>query len=460
MSPISAIRAVLSRATRVLVAPKKDDNGKPGTVSFGESRAILICVSVLVATVVVTRAMADGGRAVDVPMKFDPSSPVPDSWHRKQIYSQWNKEHGRTDRRTLVLNGEATLVDITIPPDAFSGNDYRAIGVFCHVDFYLHKKDPSTVPMFRDLVGKSMHCKDGRFELDLQSIVNDSRAHDAAANDEPTSVHTIPPTGFVFHESRCGSTLVANSLMAMDPAKNRVYSESAPPIAAAKAAARNEKGIELFRDVIYLMGRSNVPSERRLFFKIQSIGTKSISVFRKAFSEVPFIFVFREPLEVMRSHIKVEGKDKANCLRSKRNPPDDLKNLVRKHGEEIRSLPSEDFCAAHLATLCQSALNEYRASPSSGRMVNYKDLPEILMDDIIPNHFVREGPLDREARDRIEDISTKYSKGRSEGKSWEPDSETKQTSAWEEIRSASVKYLQPLYEELQLAAEGDKHVAS
>lgn len=451
------------RATGVLGAPKKDKDGKPPleTAIFPEKR-IVIGVAILFVTVAFLLRVIDGDRVIDVPMEFDPSSPVPNTWRRQQIFSQWMKANGRTDKRNLVLTGEATLVDIIIPSDAFSGSSYKVTGIFCHVDFYLHKKDPSSVPMFRDLLGKSMHCINGRFELDLNSVVEDARSYDAAANDDASVVHTLSPTGFVFHESRCGSTLVANSLMAMDPAKNRVYSESGPPITAAKAAVSGEKGIKLLRDVVFVMGRSNVPSERRLFFKIQSIGTKSIGVFRKAFPETPFIFVFREPLEVMRSHIKVKGKGNANCLRMKRRPPDDLRNLVLQHGAEIHSLPNEDFCAAHLATLCQSALNEYKASPpSTVRMVNYKDLPEILMDDIIPNHFLKEGPLDREARDRIESVSKKYSKGRFQSKIWEADSETKQISAWEEIRSASAKYLQPLYDELVLAAaEGDRHDAT
>ncbi|CAN0443494.1 unnamed protein product, partial [Hapterophycus canaliculatus] len=37
----------------------------------------------------------------------------------------------------------------------------------------------------------------------------------------------LPPKGFVYHETRCGSTLVANMLAALPP--SRVFSESKPP---------------------------------------------------------------------------------------------------------------------------------------------------------------------------------------------------------------------------------------
>jgi len=93
----------------------------------------------------------------------------------------------------------------------------------------------------------------------------------------------MKPTGFVFHESRCGSTLVANILAAFNPKESRVYSESAPPSQAAQLFNMNdlENSIQLLRDVIYMMGRSNDPDERNLFFKIQSINSKKIHVFRK-----------------------------------------------------------------------------------------------------------------------------------------------------------------------------------
>ena len=48
------------------------------------------------------------------------------------------------------------------------------------------------------------------------------------------NIKPVKPSGFVFHESRVGSTLVANMLAAVPT--NIVYSESAPPPAAADGA--------------------------------------------------------------------------------------------------------------------------------------------------------------------------------------------------------------------------------
>lgn len=45
---------------------------------------------------------------------------------------------------------------------------------------------------------------------------------------EETGLEPVPPRGFVYHETRCGSTLVANMLAGLEP--NRVFSESKPPV--------------------------------------------------------------------------------------------------------------------------------------------------------------------------------------------------------------------------------------
>jgi len=77
------------------------------------------------------------------------------------------------------------------------------------------------------------------------------------------------PSGFVFHESRVGSTLTAN-LLASDP-YNMVFSESDPPATILLHCDKcsRKKQIQLFRDVVYVMGAS--PIHKRYFFKFQSI---------------------------------------------------------------------------------------------------------------------------------------------------------------------------------------------
>ena len=381
----------------------------------------------------------------ELPLEFQES-------HRRKLYRAWWANHGGKIDRELILSGEATLVDIAIQRKNDGRGGYDATGTFCHVDFYLHKADPTVVPMFRDLVAKSIHCSgEGKIRVDLQSIVDEARAIDAR---EDTATRSMEPAGFVFHESRCGSTLVANSLMAMEPDANRVYSESPPPVTAAKMISSGTDGydssaVRLLRDVIYMMGRTNDAREQRLFFKIQSIGTKSIPAFMLAYPKTPWIFIHRDPVQVMMSHLKIKGKTEAVCTRSRSAPPSDLVALVKSHdpSAKVKRLSTEDFCAAHLASLCEAAYNAYEDSDGRGRFVDYADLPDALIDDIIPNHFGQS--MDEESKRRILKVSGTYSKARTVGKTWQEDSQTKEEAARPEIRAASTKYLLPVWEKIK-----------
>ncbi|CAM9595652.1 unnamed protein product, partial [Phaeothamnion confervicola] len=109
----------------------------------------------------------------------------------------------------------------------------------------------------------------------------------------------VEPHGFVFHETRCGSTLVANMLASIP--SNRVYSESRPPVQV-KLGMTGTKVADIFRGLLTLMGRRRTDeSHQRLFFKLQN--SKFSGLISAWYPEVPFVYVFRDPVEVMVSNV-------------------------------------------------------------------------------------------------------------------------------------------------------------
>ena len=222
--------------------------------------------------------------------------------------------------------------------------------------------------------------------LDLATVVQKTREYDKIQEmrrkearkhvvRDGDVVHVIPPSGFVFHESRVGSTLVANSLTVMDPQGHRVYSESNPINQALKSYYCQQGGgdfsttascytnmdssVELFRDVVYMMGRTSSPKETHMFFKLASNGSKRIDVVEKAFPSVPWIFVYRDPVQTMMSHLEPTKMTEKNaqggtrapiCLRYKTHPPEDLVQMVQDYEQDIDKLSSEEFCAVYLVS--------------------------------------------------------------------------------------------------------------
>lgn len=220
-----------------------------------------------------------------------------------------------------------TPIDIDIQTDP--------IVILCKLNFKKYWDQPHSYPMFRDLEGASGCVSANRKRAKMSVLLKE--IEDAKGTPEG---RIVAPTGFVFHESRVGSTLIANFL-ASDPWA-LVFSESTPVANAILhcATCTKERQIELFRNVLTLMGRS--PYHKRLFIKSQSITTTRISTALEAFPDTPWAFVFRQPVQTMMSHLDpAKGSMSAPCLRSKRSPPPEVSDALRKAGGVSSRTPNE-----------------------------------------------------------------------------------------------------------------------
>ena len=172
-----------------------------------------------------------------------------------------------------------------------------------------------------------------------------------------------------------------------------------------------------------------------------------------AFPTTSWIYVYRDPVQVMKSHLKVKGTTQAVCLRSMRHPSRDITALARRISgvTDPNKLSTEKFCAAHLATLCEAAEEQVLDSNGVGRFVNYMELPRVLIDDIIPKHFLKSAAgLSSEEIARILEMNEKYSKGKGrDTQKWEGDSQEKEETAWDEMKEASAEYLLPVYTRME-----------
>jgi hypothetical protein len=106
----------------------------------------------------------------------------------------------------------------------------------------------------------------------------------------------VAPTGFVFHMSRCGSTLLSQMLAAMP----RTGIPEASPIDAVVQARLTRPDLDLaqhaawLRWIIGALGQARSGEERHLFVKLDSWHALALPLFRLAFPTVPWIFLYRE----------------------------------------------------------------------------------------------------------------------------------------------------------------------
>ncbi|CAM9737212.1 unnamed protein product [Discosporangium mesarthrocarpum] len=177
----------------------------------------------------------------------------------------------------------------------------EAILRFCRVDIKSYQDQPWKYPMLPMLMKKS-GCTSDKVRSFLLSDLRDYRAY------HPEEF--LQPTGFIYHETRTGSTLVANMLAHVPTnlvaSENRVSEE---PIRSCSGCSRVQQ-VELLRDILPLLGRTT-GGHTHSFFKLQD--ATSIPLMSEAFPEVPWIYLFRDPVEVMVSNLKAR---KMHCCDS------------------------------------------------------------------------------------------------------------------------------------------------
>lgn len=280
-----------------------------------------------------------------------------------------------------IYDGDLNLVEIIFSKSSSSGN--HGTGRFCKLNFASQLKSPDTIPMFRDLVRvsgcdpKSNGKRNAIHSVDIDEVIAFASSQLSQQHPDPhdRALHvqnSIKPFGVAFHQSRVGSTLISNlmTVTTTESLQNRVYSESSPP----STAVRQYCGLDGcdtdgLATVFFVMGLGSGRTYGRNFFKFQSIlcinmgdivdsidaVTSVIGIPSGAApsSHLPFVFVYRDPVEVMMSHFK-DGANQPNCARGKSHPNEVEKNLLRdKSANEVPagSLSTSEFCAAHLASL-------------------------------------------------------------------------------------------------------------
>jgi hypothetical protein len=117
----------------------------------------------------------------------------------------------------------------------------------------------------------------------------------------------IEPTAFIFHVSRCGSTLLTQFL-SLDE-KNIVVSEAKILDAVLQNLVINdsEDAENIVKAVIRMLGKKRFGTETDFFVKLDSWHILIYKKLRQMYPNTPFIFTFRRPDEVIRSQMNSMG---------------------------------------------------------------------------------------------------------------------------------------------------------
>lgn len=252
----------------------------------------------------------------------------------------------------------------------------------------------------------------------------------------------LQPRGFIFHMSRCGSTLVSQMLAALP--RNVVISEAGSIDSVLRANFREpslteEERAEWLRWTVSALGQRRSGDEECLFIKFDSWSVLDFPLIRRAFPFVPWIFLYRNPVEVLVSQLAHRG---AHMVPGAIEP-----DLFGMTIEEVFEMRPEEYCARVLARICEGALRHQQSS--GGMLINYDQLPDSVWTSVADFFGAGVSDADLETFRLVATLDAK-----NPGLGFETDSQAKQKKASDAVRVMAAKWLTPLYEQLEAARLG------
>jgi hypothetical protein len=260
----------------------------------------------------------------------------------------------------------------------------------------------------------------------------------------------VRPSGFIFHLSHCGSTLVANAMKTSDQAV--VVSESRPVSHLLRRRSQTVNpylcdrwdGIRRasLNALFSLFAHYRTGEPEALVIKLVSLDLLSIQLMRSYWPDVPCVIVIRDPVEVMVTNLKGRGW---MSLKERPEYATELfgwTNLPRAAAAMI----DEEFCARVLGSFCASAL---QVLPSGGdarcMVVDYMDLSPDRMREIAAFF----GLQLREQGKAVDEVFQSYAKDPEKKVRFRDDRDLKQRLATVLIRSAANQWAMESYTELR-----------
>lgn len=247
-----------------------------------------------------------------------------------------------------------------------------------------------------------------------------------------SSIEIDKKLGFIFHMSRCGSTLATQMLASSD----RFFVLSEPTIInAVLDPALNitpEKRKLLLKTTIHALVVCSPLVCEQVFIKFRSWNTFFLDFILKEFPNTRWLFIHRNGLEVMSSVFQKPP----GWLRSRKIYGKYFCNLLDISEETLQKISYDEYTAMVLGTFCHIAKSSYS---KLGSFLDYNDLKNKFITTI--NRVWGIELTDKE-KQIMEDTSRLYSKDVNKIVEFKSDSEEKRMAATNEQREFSDKYIE------------------
>jgi hypothetical protein len=247
--------------------------------------------------------------------------------------------------------------------------------------------------------------------------------------------------GFVFHMSRCGSTVVSQMLAALE--RNVVLSEPTPLDQVLRLPSRladvpQDQIVALMRGMVAALGRKRRSAERDLFVKFDAWHVLLLPLIRRAFPTVPWVFVYREPLEVLSSLAR---------LRPAQMFPNGIPASVLSPAATACA-DFDEYAVQVLACYLRAAI-AIACAGDGGLLVEYQELPETACTKMLAHFGLQYTEAERAAM-----REAALHDAKNPGMRFRPDGAAKRQDVADEVCALAETHLAPLYAQLEVLRRG------
>ena len=260
---------------------------------------------------------------------------------------------------------------------------------------------------------------------------------------------SVSPSGFIFHSSRCGSTLLANACRALDGAI--VLSE---PPAVDKLIARFITDVDqpakealysiFLRAAVTALGQKRFGDERHLFMKFACCSVSQIERIRRIWPNVPWVFLYRDPVETIVSNMQ----NLPSWLQDEDHRV--LASIIEKPTSEVAAMSPEELCARALGSFFSTA---HRVANDRALLLNYSQLSLTEIANVLEFFGVKPAAAEMET---IARQTQKYSKAASGERAFVADAEAKQSAATNLVREMAARWANSSYQLLEQNRRGNQ----
>ena len=252
---------------------------------------------------------------------------------------------------------------------------------------------------------------------------------------------SVQPTGFIFHSSRCGSTLVANACRAINNSIVLSEANAIDKLIARFITDASDVKTALYsfflRAVVHSLAQRRRGNEEHLFIKFSCCSFTQIERVKRIWPNVPWLFLYRDPVETIVSNLK----DVPPWLLD--NDRRVLASIAGASPDEVAHMRLEELCARTIGSLFSTA---HRLANDGQLLLNYKQLSVPVISSML--RFFRVSPSTEEL-ERIERGSAIYSKEAAGMRAFVADTDAKQKLASDAVREAAARWAIEPYQLLE-----------